>query len=223
MTAAAMLASADAVLVDLDGTLIDSTGPVRRVWDAFASRHGLDREAVHRFAQGRPSRETIRQLAPHSSDYNAEAAAVEEAEVNDTRGVVALPGAAQLLASDRPLAIVTSCSTALAEARLRAAGLPIPSVLVSSDGLERGKPDPECFLVAARRLGANSTRCVVLEDAPAGVLAGRAAGATVIAVRTTHSDDELHDAHAITHDLASLLTTIPPIQRRGSVRSAEAK
>jgi mannitol-1-/sugar-/sorbitol-6-phosphatase len=220
MTAAAMLASADAVLVDLDGTLVDSAGPVRRVWEAFASRHGLDGGAVHRFAQGRPSRETIRQLAPHS-DHDAEAAAVEYAEVHDTRGVVALPGAAQLLASNRSLAIVTSCSRALAEARLRAAGLPIPRVLISSDGLERGKPDPECFLIAARRLSANPNRCVVLEDAPAGVLAGRAAGATVIALRTTHTDDELRDAHAIAPNLASLLTATQQIQRCGSVRSAE--
>jgi len=207
MTAAAILASADAVLVDLDGTLVDSTDPVRRVWDAFASRHDLDGEAVHRFAQGRPSRETIRLLAPHA-DHDAEAAAVEAAEIHDTRGVVALPGAAALLASDRPLAIVTSCSTALAQARLRAAGLTIPRVLISSDGLRRGKPDPECFLIAARRLGAEPTRCVVLEDAPAGVLAGRAAGATVIALRTTHTEDDLHDAHAIIDNLASLINAI---------------
>jgi sugar-phosphatase len=204
MTPTEMLAGADAVLVDLDGTLVDSSAPVRRVWDAFAGRHGLDREAVNRFAQGRPSRETIRYFAPHA-DHDEEAAAVEQAEIHDTRGVVALPGAAALLACDRRLAIVTSCSTALAETRLRAADLTIPAMLVSSDGLQRGKPDPECFLIAARRLGVRPARCVVIEDAPAGVQAGRAAGATVIALRTTHTDDELHDAHAIVDDLASLV------------------
>lgn len=204
MTPAALFAIADAVLVDLDGTLVESTDPVRRAWDAFARRHGLDGEEVHRFAQGRPSRETIRLLAP-DVDHDAEAAAVEEAEIHDTRGILALPGAAALLAIDRPLAIVTSCSSALAEARLRAAGLTTPRVLVSSDGLERGKPDPACFVIAARRLDADPTRCVVLEDAPAGILAGRAAGATVIALRTTHSDDKLHEAHAIVDDLASLI------------------
>jgi sugar-phosphatase len=204
MTPADVLARADALLVDLDGTLVDSAAPVRRAWDAFAARHGLDGESVHRFAQGRPSRETIRLLAP-DADHDAEAAAVDDAELHDTAGVSALPGAAELMASDRRLAIVTSCSTALAETRLRAAGLPIPSVLVSSDGLERGKPDPACFVIAARRLGADPARCVVLEDAPAGILAGRAAGATVIALRTTHTDDELRDAHAIADDLASLI------------------
>lgn len=204
MTPAALLAHADAVLVDLDGTLIDSTGPVRRVWDAFADRHELDAEAVHRFAQGRPSRETVTLLAPNA-DQDAEAAAIEDAEVHDTRGVAALPGAAELLAADRPLAIVTSCSTALARARLQAAGLAVPPVLVSSDGLERGKPDPACFLIAARRLHADPRRCVVLEDSPAGIQGGRAAGATVIALRTTHSDEELREAHAMADDLASLV------------------
>jgi sugar-phosphatase len=207
MTPAELVARADALLVDLDGTLVDSTEPVRRAWGVFAGRHALDRDEVHRFAQGRPSRETIRLLAPNA-DQDTEAAAVEHAEVHDTAGVFALPGAAQLLASDRPLAIVTSCSTELALVRLRAAALPIPRVLVSSDGLERGKPDPACFLIGARRLGADPARCVVLEDAPAGILAGRAAGATVIALRTTHSDDELRDAHAIADDLASLSTTL---------------
>ncbi len=203
MTPAELLARADAVLVDLDGTLVDSTAPVRRVWSDFAARHGLDSEEVLRFAQGRPSRETIRLLAP-DGDHATEAAAVEQAEVHDTDGVIALPGAARLLATDRRLAIVTSCSTALAQARLRAAGLPIPRVLISSDGLERGKPDPECFLIAARRLGVDPTDCVVLEDAPAGIQAGLAAGATVIALRTTHDDRDLTGAHAIADDLASL-------------------
>jgi mannitol-1-/sugar-/sorbitol-6-phosphatase len=203
MTAAELLARADAVLVDLDGTLVDSTAPVSRVWGAFAQRHGLDADEVRRFAQGRPSRETIRLLVP-DADHATEAAAVEHTEVHDTDGVRALPGAAQLLTGDRLLAIVTSCSTALAEARLRAAGLPIPRVLISSDGLERGKPDPSCFLIAAQRLGVEPTGCVVLEDAPAGIRAGRAAGATVIALRTTHEDRDLRDAHAIADDLASL-------------------
>jgi sugar-phosphatase len=203
MTPAELFARADAVLVDLDGTLVDSTAPVRRAWRAFAGRHGLDGDEVLRFAHGRPSRETIRLLAP-DADHDAEAAAVEHAEVNDTDQVFALPGASQLLATDRPLAIVTSCSTALAGARLRAAALTLPRVLISSDGLERGKPDPSCFLIGAMRLGADPRRCVVLEDAPAGILAGRAAGATVIALRTTHADHELRDAHAIADDLASL-------------------
>ncbi len=198
-----LLARAGALLVDLDGTLVDSTLPVRRVWGAFAERHGLEPEEVHHFAHGRPSRETVRLLVPNV-DHDTEAAALEAAEVGDTRGVRPLPGAAALLASQLPLAIVTSCSNVLATARLRAAGLPVPRVLVSSDGLERGKPDPACFLIGARRVGVEPAQCVVLEDAPNGIRAGRAAGAMVVALRTTHGDDELCEADAIVDDLASL-------------------
>lgn len=136
-----------------------------------------------------------------------EAARFERDEVADVAGVVALPGAQELLArTDRPLAIVTSCTTALAQARLRAAGLPEPRVLVTADLITRGKPDPEPFLLGARRLDVAPDRCVVLEDAPAGIAAGRAAGATVIALRTTHPDDDLRDAHAVADSLAALLS-----------------
>lgn len=214
-----MLAAADAVLVDLDGTLVDSTAPVRRVWQEFARRHGLDADEVERFAHGRPSRESVRALTP-DADLEAESRAIEDAEIADTAGVVALPGAGQLLAGDRPLAIVTSCSTALATVRLQAASLEIPEVLVSSDGLDRGKPDPTCFLIAARRLGVDPARCVVIEDAPAGITAGRDAGAVVIALRTTHGDDDLGDADAIADDIAALLP-VGQRPRSGATRAPD--
>ncbi len=204
ITARELLDRASAVLIDLDGTLVDSTQPVGRVWAAFAQRHGLDPDEVHHFAQGRPSHETVRLLLPEG-DHGSEAAAVEEAEINDPDGVRALPGAARLLRSGRRLAIVTSCSAPLARMRLITARLPIPDVLVSSDQLVQGKPDPECFLEGARRLGVPAVDCVVIEDAPAGISAGRAAGAAVIAVRTTHDDHELADAHVVVDDVASLV------------------
>ncbi len=203
MTAQALLDSAEAILVDLDGTLVDSTAPVRRAWNEFAARHGLDPDHVHHFAQGRPSRESVRLLAP-DADAAAETLALERAEVGDTDGIFALPGAGQLLTGRRRLAIVTSCSRALANVRLRAAGLPIPPVLVSADDVERGKPDPTCYLLGARRLDVDPARCLVLEDAPAGISAGRAAGAKVLAVRTTHSDADLRGADAIVDDLGVL-------------------
>jgi len=202
-----LLAAADALLVDLDGTLVDSTAPVRRAWNAFAARHGLDPEHVHRFAQGRPSRESVRLLAP-DADPAVEAEALERAEVGDADGIVALPGARALLGADRRLAIVTSCSRALAGVRLRAAGLPIPAVVVSSDDVDRGKPDPTCYLLGARRLEVDPGRCLVLEDAPAGVAAGRAAGARVLALRTTHADHDLHQADAIVDHLGGLSASL---------------
>jgi len=203
MTPRALLASAEALLVDLDGTLVDSSGPVRRAWETFARRHGLDADHVHRFAQGRPSRDTVRLLVPHA-DEAAETDALERAEVSDADGIVALPGAGALLTGGRRLAIVTSCSRALATVRLRAAGLPIPPVLVSADDVRQGKPDPECYLLGARRLDVDPARCLVLEDAPAGISAGRAAGAKVLALRTTHPDRDLQEADAVIDDLSAL-------------------
>jgi haloacid dehalogenase superfamily, subfamily IA, variant 3 with third motif having DD or ED len=197
------LGGAQVLLVDLDGTLVDSSAPVSRAWTAFAKRHGLDPDEVHAFAHGRPSSETVRLLAP-SADHAAEAALVEEAETTDTDGVFALPGAGDLLRSGYPLAIVTSCSSLLADVRLRAAGLPRPEVVISSSMVMRGKPDPEGFLLGARRLNVTAARCAVLEDSPIGIDAGRAAGARVIALRTTHGDDALARADVIIDNLAAL-------------------
>jgi sugar-phosphatase len=196
--------AAHAVLVDLDGTLVDSSGPVRRAWDAFAHRHGLEPEDVHRFGQGRPSQETVRLLVP-DTDTAAEADALERAEVGDTAGVVALPGSHELLGGRRPLAIVTSCSRALATVRLHAAGLPTPPVLVSADDVDRGKPDPACYLLGAQLLAVDPAACLALEDAPAGIAAARAAGARVIALRTTHSDQDLRGADTIVDDLSVIV------------------
>jgi sugar-phosphatase len=203
LSAQQLVDAALALLVDLDGTLVDSSAPVERVWTSFAHRHGLNpREVIH-FAQGRPSRETVRLLAPEAGT-ELEARTVEEGEVGDPEGVTALPGAAALLESGRRLAIVTSCSTALAGVRLDAAGLPRPGVIISSDLVTRGKPDPECFHLGADRLGVGIGACVVLEDAPAGVQAGADAGARVIALLTTHAASELTAADAVVTDLDEL-------------------
>jgi sugar-phosphatase len=203
LTAQELVDAAAGLLVDLDGTLVDSSGPVERVWTDFARRHGLDPAEVLRFAHGRPSRETVRLLAP-DSDPVLEARMIEAAEVGDADGVVALPGAALLLSSQRRLAIVTSCSAALARVRLDAAGLSSPEVIVSSDMVLHGKPDPQCFALGAARLDLDTRRCVVLEDAPAGVRAGVDAGSPVIALRTTHPGDELAAAAAVVDDLSTL-------------------
>lgn len=204
MSGAHLLSMSSAVLSDLDGTLIDSSAAVERIWGRFAERHGLDTTQVIDFAYGRPTRESIPVLVPHA-DHAAEIAAIDEAEVRGVDGVRALPGARELLAGQRPVAIVTSCTDALAKARLRAAGLPLPRVLVSADTVQRGKPDPECFLLAAAQLGVDVRRCVVLEDAPAGIAAGRAAGARVIALRTTRPDAALLDADVVFDSVAAVL------------------
>lgn len=199
-----LLADARGLLVDLDGTLVDSTVPVHRAWSAFAARHRLDAAEVIRLAQGRPAGDTVRSLIPASADPVIESGLVDHAELGDTTGVKALPGAAALLAGTTPLAIVTSCSRALATVRLAAAGLPTPAVLVSCDDVVRGKPDPACFRLGARRLRVPIDQCVAFEDAPAGVSAARSAGARVIALRTTRPDATLAEACAIVDHLGAL-------------------
>jgi len=186
-----------ALLFDLDGVLIDSTPAVARVWHHWAAAHGLDPETVVRMAHGRPSRTTIRELLPNA-DIDAEDREVERREMEDLDGVVLLPGARQLLDSlpaDR-WTIATSCTRPLAEVRLGAAGLPIPQTMITSSDVKIGKPDAEPYLKAAATLKLAPSDCVVLEDAPAGVLAGKAAGARVIAFLTTMPRTDLDNAGA---------------------------
>jgi mannitol-1-/sugar-/sorbitol-6-phosphatase len=197
-----------AVLSDLDGVLVDSTAAVVRSWEAWGARHGLDGRAIVEGNHGRPARAVIAELLPAGGDVDAEAAALEDAEVADTAGVVAMPGAAEVLAGP-VVAIVTSCTLRLARARLAAAGLPEPAVLVGADAVARGKPAPDPYLLAAKRLGTAPADCVVLEDAPAGVAAGRAAGMTVWAVATTHAPEALRDADRIAPDLRAHLAALP--------------
>ncbi|MGB0116582.1 MAG: HAD family hydrolase [Terriglobales bacterium] len=191
-----------ALLFDLDGVLIDSTPAVARVWQRWALEHGLDPETVVRMAHGRPSRTTIRELIPAANLDRAvldrEDREVERREIEDLDGVVLLPGARELLNSLPPerWTIATSCTRPLAEVRLRAAGLPIPTNMVTSSDVKIGKPDPEPYLKAATKLGFAAEDCIVLEDAPAGVRSGKAAGARVIAFLTTMLRRDLEDARA---------------------------
>jgi len=186
-----------ALLFDLDGVLIDSNPAVSRVWSAWAEERGFDPAEVVAHAHGRPSLATVRKYLP-TADHEAENREVERREIKDVEGVVLLPGARELLQSLPPdrWTIATSCTRPLAEVRLRAAGLPVPERLVTSTDVTHGKPNPEPFLKAAAKLGFPASACVVLEDAPAGIRAGKAAGSRVIALRTTVQEAELRDAGA---------------------------
>ena len=186
-----------ALLFDMDGVLIDSTPAVARVWHQWAVEHGFDPEVVVGLAHGRPSRTTIRELLPNA-DLEREDREVERREMEDLDGVVLLPGAQQLLNSLPPerWTIATSCTRPLAEVRLRAAGLPIPKTMITSSDVKIGKPDPEPYLKAAAKLGFAAADCIVVEDASAGVRAGKAAGARVIAFLTTMDRRNLEEAGA---------------------------
>ncbi len=195
------------VLFDLDGVLVDSTPAVARVWAWWAREHGLEPDEIVKKAHGRPSIATIRELLPHA-DHAAEDREVERREIADVEGVIPLPGAMELLQA-LPLerwAIVTSCTRPLAGVRIGAAGLPKPRHLVTATDVKHGKPDPEPYVKGAQILGVPASECVVIEDAPAGIRAGKAAGARVLALRTTAKDAELQQAGAdwIAEDCAEL-------------------
>lgn len=186
-----------ALLFDLDGVLINSTPAVARVWRRWAVERGFNPEEVVERAHGRPSLTTIREYLPNA-DHHAENREVERREIQDLEGVVPLPGALELLASlpsDR-WTIVTSCTRPLAEVRIKAAGLPLPPKMITSTDIVHGKPNPEPFLKGSALLGFAAHQCVVFEDVPAGVRAGKAAGARVIAFTTTVDKSALQDAGA---------------------------
>jgi len=185
------------VLFDLDGVLADSTPAVARVWTVWANKYGFDPEETVRRAHGRPSLTTIRELLP-DADHAAENRFVERMEIEDTEDVVALPGAVKLLQAlpANQWTVVTSCTRPLALVRLRVAGLPIPARLVTSNDIINGKPNPEPYLKGAEILGIPAADCIVVEDAPAGIRAGKAAGASVLALQTTERDSLLREAGA---------------------------
>jgi sugar-phosphatase len=198
-----------AFLFDLDGVLADSIANVERHWRNLAARHAIDPDALLRVVHGRRAIDTIREVVP-PSEVDAEYRRIELAESTDTEGTTVVPGAAELLAAlpRDSWAVVTSGTRRVALARLAAVGLPIPPLLVTAEDLTRGKPDPEGYLRAARALGVAPGDCVVVEDAPVGAAAARAAGMRLIGVTTTYPADRLAPADLIVPDLTSIRVAI---------------
>ena len=180
--------SFDAMLFDMDGTILTSIKAAERVWAAWAIAHGLDPETFLPTIHGVQSVETIRRLGLPGVDPEAEAAAITRAEIADTGGIEAIAGAGAFLAAlpARRWAVVTSAPRALALRRIEAAGLPLPPVLVTAEDVPRSKPAPDCFLLGARRLGVAAERCLAFEDSAAGIAAAESAGCTVVVVTATH-------------------------------------
>jgi sugar-phosphatase len=182
----------NAVLFDMDGTLVDSSSCVESTWRLWAGKHGVDIDALLRISHGRQNHETIRLIAPHL-ERPEEIAFLVQTEEDCHEGIVEVRGARALLDSlgATPWAVVTSAWRTLAEKRLRLAGLPIPDVLITSDDISHSKPHPEGYLLAAERLGVAPAGCLVIEDAHAGIDAARAAGMTVIGITTTFPREQL--------------------------------
>jgi sugar-phosphatase len=201
----------DAVLFDLDGTLISSLGSVARSWSRWAELEGVDPVGLRNF-HGVPSAQIVAELVGPGRAAES-TRLIDSLELADTEGIVALPGTLRALAtllapvpgaSRQWAAIATSCSGPLAAVRLKASGLSVPEVVVTADDVERGKPDPAPYLLAARRLGVDPARCLVVEDAPSGLRAGIAAGAATLAVRTSSGEEELAHADGVVSDLGDV-------------------
>jgi sugar-phosphatase len=173
-----------AVLADMDGTLVDSTGVVEALWVRFAQRYGVDIEDVLAYSHGRRTEDTVARFLPTGHSTDRVLAQFQALELARTGGIAPIPGAPELfdaLAGAR-LGVVTSAPRSLAAARLGAAGLAVPKVLVAAEDVTRGKPDPAGYLRAAHLLGVAPEDCLVLEDAEAGIRSALAAGSAVLQV-----------------------------------------
>lgn len=197
-------------LFDLDGTLVDSLAVVERSWQFWAESYGVDPDAVLAYIHGKQAITTLRHFMPgkSESEIQAEFLRLEHIEATDLDGIQALPGAVELLehldANAIPWAIVTSGSIPVAHARHRAAGLPKPAVFVTAEQVQRGKPQPDAYLLGAQLLGLKPEECLVVEDAPAGVQSGLAAGCLVAAVNVPPETPELLEVDFVLTTLTAL-------------------
>jgi sugar-phosphatase len=194
-----------AILFDLDGVLVDSTGSVGRQWRIWARERGIDEEKVIAIAHGVRAVEVIRTVAPHL-DAEKEVRSLEAREADDRDGVAVMPGAVELVrAIPRGCwCVVTSGSRHLASARLRLAGIPVPEVMVTADDVVTGKPHPEPYLKGAALLGVDPKECLVIEDAPAGIRSAHAGGMKVIALASTYKESAIGEADTVVDKLAQI-------------------
>lgn len=178
-----------AFLFDMDGTVINSIAAAERIWGLWAKRQGLDVATFLPTIHGARSVDTITKLALPGLDPRQEAQGITDAEIIDVEGIIEIAGAQRFLQSLPPAqwAIVTSAPRALAVARLKAAGMPVPAVMVTAEDVKAGKPKPDCYLLAAEKLGVPPVDCLVFEDASVGIEAGEAAGARVMVITATHA------------------------------------
>ncbi|AMB76526.1 sugar-phosphatase [Pantoea sp. PA1] len=200
-------------LFDLDGTLVDSLPAVERAWSNWGARHGIAADEILDFIHGKQAITSLRHFMAGQSEavIQAEFLALEKTEAEDTDGVRALPGAKALLtqlnALQIPWAIVTSGSVPVAHARHKAAGLPQPAVFITAEQVAKGKPEPDPYLLGAERLKLSPADCVVVEDAPAGVIAGLAAGCAVIAANAPDDTPRIDEVALRLTSLESLVVT----------------
>ena len=185
-----------AVLFDVDGVILDSGNAHRAAWHEWARRRGLDPHEVHATTQGRRRADILQLLAPDRPVVD-EHQLLDELMATHEAGISTYPGAPDLLASLSNWGVVTSSRGIAVTTRFRSLGLPVPDVRICAEDVPEGKPSPAGYLAAAAALGADPARCLVIEDSPAGIEAGRGAGCTVYGVATTHTPEALSRAHVV--------------------------
>jgi len=202
-------------LFDLDGTLVDSLAVVETAWTQWGERHGIAREDILAFIHGKQAITSLRHFLPHADDstLREEFLWLEHLESTTLDGIIALPGARELLTflTDQaiPWAIVTSGSLPVASARYQVLGLPQPKVFITAEQVEKGKPHPDPYLLGAERLNLRPERCVVVEDAPAGIESGLAAGCAVVAVNAAQDTAHLRPTLRL-NNLADIVISLEP-------------
>ncbi|MFZ4874609.1 HAD-IA family hydrolase [Janthinobacterium sp. Mn2066] len=209
-----------AFLFDMDGTIINSIAAAERIWGSWAQRQGLDVASFLPTIHGARALDTIARLDLPGVDPHHESRGITAAEIIDVDGIVEIAGARHFLQTlpAAQWAIVTSAPRALALARLEAAGMPLPEVMVTAEDVKAGKPRPECYLLAAQKLGVSATDCLVFEDAAVGIEAGEAAGAQVMVITATH-----HHAMATRHaSIASYVAMTATLDDDGFISLSEA-
>ena len=195
-----------AFLFDMDGTLLSSIACAERVWARWAGRHGVDVAAFLPTIHGMRAAETIARLNLPGVDVEAEAAVIHAEEMVDVDGIAATPAMAAFLAAMR------------LRASSRGAGLPAPPMMVTAEDVADGKPAPDCFLLAASRLGVPASDCLVFEDAPAGIAAAEAAGASVMVVTATHA----HPLDTPHPGIVGYTAVVPRVEAGGALRLVPA-
>ena len=197
------------ILFDMDGVLVSSIGSVVRCWRRWAKMYEIPDADTYEVPHGMRAIDIVKSLRP-DIDPEEGLRVIEDMEIEDTADLIVLPGVKKLLES-LPVerwAIVTSATKRLMLGRLKVAGLPVPERIISGDMVERGKPDPEPYRRGAALLGFRADECIVVEDAPSGVGAGKAAGCRVLGVLGTHMDEELTEADWIVESLEEMMVTV---------------
>lgn len=224
----------DALLLDMDGTLVDSGAAVVRSWNTLLAELGSDRTFTEQM-HGTPARQVLQDVFPDMGEDEIAAAhsRIEELETADTDGITVLPGTARLLESlDRAgqelgrdvWTIVTSCTRRLFDVRWAVTGLPVPATIVTADQVQRGKPDPEPYLLGARRLGVEPGAALVVEDSLGGLASAAAAGSPAIALTTTTPRTALQGrARAVLASLEQMTVSVAEGRLRVSTGSGDAR